>query len=58
MFNKLFDWLGNRALRLSHAATVQIAKKVSVSPETIEALNDKLVAVVLDKAAQVIVNSK
>jgi hypothetical protein len=40
MFAKLRNWIYNRALRLSHSATVSLAKATDQTPATIEALNN------------------
>jgi hypothetical protein len=54
MFNSLRDWLFNRALRISHAATVKLAKMTGQSVQTIEHLNDAGAAIVAQQASDAI----
>jgi hypothetical protein len=55
MFKQIQDWLFNRALRISHAATVKFAHATGQSVQTIEHLNDAgagIIAQQADQAAQ------
>ena len=54
MFKSITDWLFHRALRLSHASTVALAKKTGQSVQTIEHLNDASAGIVAQQAADAI----
>ena len=54
MFKSISDWLFHRALRLSHASTVALAKKTGQSVQTIEHLNDAGAGIVAQQATDAI----
>jgi hypothetical protein len=54
MFKTFTDWLFNRALRISHAATVKLAHATGQKVETIEHLNDAGAGIVAQQAVDAI----
>jgi hypothetical protein len=52
MFSNISNWLFNRALRLSHATTVKLAKATGQSVDTISHLNDAGAQIVIGQAEQ------
>lgn len=54
MFDKIKNWLFNRAFRLSHGTTVQLAKKLHVSADTISTYNDAAAGVAGDQVVNVL----
>jgi hypothetical protein len=54
MFKSISDWLFKRALRISHASTVKLAKMTGQSVQTLEHLNDAGAGIIAQQAVDAI----